>query len=193
MVPHWRSCYKECTCEIWKPYLFWLRIYGQGKSFLKVGQISRSRSLGQKFWYRWKGLVTRNVHMKALPLLVRKLWPRLKFLKVGQTARSRSLGQKFWYPWRGLVTRNVHMKSLPLLVRKLWPRLKFFKSRSNFKVKVTRSKILVIVERSCHKDIHVKYESANYSSSWVMGKVKVFVHTDADGTTIALQTFVLAS
>ena len=42
--------------------------------------------------------------------------------------------------------------SLPLLVRKLWPRLKFFKSRSNVKVKVTRSKILVPMERSCHKE-----------------------------------------
>ena len=49
--------------------------------------------------------------MKALPPLVRELWPRLKFfLKVDQTLRARSLGQKFWYPWRGLVTRNVHMK-----------------------------------------------------------------------------------
>ena len=34
------------------------------KVFLKVGQTSRSRSLGQKFWYPWKGLVIRNVHMK---------------------------------------------------------------------------------------------------------------------------------
>ena len=34
------------------------------KVFLKVGQTSRSRSLGQKFWHLWKGLVTRNVHMK---------------------------------------------------------------------------------------------------------------------------------
>ena len=31
-----------------------------------------------------------------------------------------------------------NMKALSLLVRWLWPRLKFFKSRSNFKVKVTR-------------------------------------------------------
>ena len=43
------------------------------------------------------------------------------------------------------------MKSLSLLVRKLWPRLKFFKSRLNFKVKVTRSKTLVPMERSCQK------------------------------------------
>ena len=31
-----------------------------------------------------------------------------------------------------------NMKALSLVVRKLWPRIKFFKSRSNFKVKVTR-------------------------------------------------------
>ena len=36
-------------------------------------------------------------NMNALPLLVRKLWPRLKFFKVGQTSRSRSQGQNLWY------------------------------------------------------------------------------------------------
>ena len=41
-----------------------------------------------------------------------------------------------------------NMKALPLLVRKLWPRLKFFKRRSNIKVKVTRSNILVPTEMS---------------------------------------------
>ena len=44
------------------------------------------------------------------------------------------------------------MKAPPLLVRKIWPRFKFFESRSNFKVKVTRSKIFVPIERSCHKE-----------------------------------------
>ena len=45
-----------------------------------------------------------------------------------------------------------NMKALSLLVRKLWPRLKFIKSRSNFKVKVTRSEIMVPCESSCHKE-----------------------------------------
>ena len=45
-----------------------------------------------------------------------------------------------------------NMKALSLAVRKLWLRLKFFKSRSNFKVKVTRSKFMVPGERSCHKE-----------------------------------------
>ena len=45
-----------------------------------------------------------------------------------------------------------NMKALSLEVKKLWPRLKFFKSRSNFKVKVMRSKIMAPCERSCHKE-----------------------------------------
>ena len=76
-------------------------------------------------------------NMKALSLLVRKSWPRLKFFK------SRS-------NFKVKVTR--YMKALSLPVRKSWPRLKFFKSRSNFKVKVTRSKTMVPFERFCHKE-----------------------------------------
>ena len=45
-----------------------------------------------------------------------------------------------------------NIKALPLQVKQLWPKLKFFKSRSNFKVKVTRSKVMVPCERSCHKE-----------------------------------------
>ena len=45
-----------------------------------------------------------------------------------------------------------NIKSLSLLFKKLWPRLSFFKSRSKVKVKVTKSKILVSTERSCHKE-----------------------------------------
>jgi hypothetical protein len=37
--------------------------------------------------------------------------------------------------------------------------IKFLKRGSNFKVKVTRSKILVPIERSCHKETHMIYES----------------------------------
>ena len=34
------------------------------KVFRYVGQRPRSRSLGQNFWYGWKGLLTRNVYVK---------------------------------------------------------------------------------------------------------------------------------
>ena len=36
--------------------------------------------------------------------------------------------------------------------KKVMAKVKVFKSRSNFKVKVTRSKIMVPCERSCHKE-----------------------------------------
>ena len=58
-----------------------------------------------------------------------------------------------------------NMKALSHLVRKSWPRLKFFKSRSNFKVKVTRSKTMVLCER---------YENPISSGKKVIAKIKVF-------------------
>ena len=48
-------------------------------------------------------------NMKALLLLVRKLWPRLKFFK-SHTSRSMSFGQKLWLHVKGLVTRNTHVQ-----------------------------------------------------------------------------------
>ena len=59
-----RFCHKEYTCEIWKPYLSWFINYDQGESFWKVGQHSRSRSLGKKLWYDVKGPITMNTHVK---------------------------------------------------------------------------------------------------------------------------------
>ena len=69
-----------------------------------------------------------------------------------------------------------NMKALSLVVRKLWPRLKFFKSRSNFKVKVMRSKLWFHVKGLVTRNTHVQYESPINSSKKVMAKVKVFVH-----------------
>ena len=126
-----------------------------GYSFSKVGQTSRSRSRGQKLWHNVKGLATRNTHIQyeSLASSGKKVMAKVKvFSKEGQTSRSRS--QKLWHQVKGLVTRNTHVQyeSPILLVRKLWPRLKFFKSRSNFKVKVTRSKIIVPCERPCRME-----------------------------------------
>ena len=67
-----------------------------------------------------------------------------------------------------------NMKALPLMVFKLWPMFKFFKRRSKFKVKGTRSKIMVPCERSCHRNTHVKYESPTSYGIKVMANVKVF-------------------
>ena len=49
-------------------------------------------------------------NMKALSLLVRKLWPRLKFFKSRSTSRSRSQGHKLWYHMKGLVTRDTYVQ-----------------------------------------------------------------------------------
>jgi hypothetical protein len=60
---------------------------------------------------------------------------------------------QFWYPWKGLVTRNTHAKckSPSTYHSRYIDMLKFSVSRSNTKVKVTRSKIPT--ERSCrHKE-----------------------------------------
>ena len=67
-----------------------------------------------------------------------------------------------------------NMKSRSLLVRNLLPRLKFFKRRLNFKVKVTRSKIMVPCEGLVTRNTHVQYESPISSDKKVMAKVKVF-------------------
>ena len=47
------------------------------------------------------------------------------------------------------------MKTLSILIIKLWPRFKFFKSKSNFKIKVTRSQIIVPMEKVLSQDIHM--------------------------------------
>ena len=67
-----------------------------------------------------------------------------------------------------------NMKALSLLVRKLWPRLKIFQSRSNFKVKVTRSKLWSHVKGLVTRNTRVQYESSISSGKKVMAKVKVF-------------------
>jgi hypothetical protein len=64
------------------------------------------------------------------------------------------------------------MKALSLTIQNIRPMLKFLKSGSNFKVKVTRSKILVPTERSCHKEY--TYEIPITCHSKDMANVKVF-------------------
>ena len=65
-----------------------------------------------------------------------------------------SQGQTLRYHVKGLVTRNTHVQyESPITCgKKFMSKVKFFKTRSNFKVKVTRSKIMVPGERSCHKE-----------------------------------------
>ena len=71
-----------------------------------------------------------------------------------------------------------NMKALSPVIRKSWPRLKLFKSRSNVKVKVTRSHILYHVKGLDTRNTHVQKESPITSGKKVIAKVKVFVHAN---------------
>lgn len=58
---------------------------------------------------------------------------------------------------------------------KVISKVKFFKKRSNSKVKDTDLKMLVLTEKSCHQNTHVKYQSSTFHCSSVSSKVKVYV------------------
>ena len=124
-------------------------------SFSKSRSKSRSRPLGQIGISR--KVLSQGIDMcniKALSLFVKKLWSGLIFFsKVGQKSRSRSRGKNLYYQQIALATRITHVKyeSPYLFGSKVIAKVKFFKSRSKVKVKVTKSKILVLTQRSCHK------------------------------------------
>ena len=79
--------------------------------------------------------------MKALPLLVRKLWPWLKFFLQSRSNVKVKVTRSIFFCNGKVLSQGMYicnMKVLPLLVRKLWPRLKFFKSNSNVKTQMSR-------------------------------------------------------
>jgi hypothetical protein len=69
-------------------------------------------------------------------------------------------------------------KALSLTIQKIWPKWKFLKSGSNFKVKVTRSKIMVPLESSCHKEhtyeiwnpYHLPFKIYGQCKFWKVGQ-----------------------
>jgi hypothetical protein len=81
-----------------------------------------------------------------------------------QNPRSRFLNLQLQY--KGLVTSNMHMKyKSPITYHSNdMANLIFLKSGSNFKVKVTRSKIMVLLESSCHN--HRGLLSVRFSISY---------------------------
>ena len=151
----------ELTVQVWLLYLYPIFNYwtlfisgaelrtdrrtdkqmdGRSKHYMPPADLS---GRGHKnYGTMWK-VLSLGIHTwnsKALCLMVLKLWPMLTFFIEGQTSRSRSQDKKLWQHVKGLVMKKTHvnMKALPLMVFNLWPMLKFFKSRSNFKVNVTR-------------------------------------------------------
>ena len=83
-----------------KVFQKFVKLQGQGHKVKNYGSMQK--------------VLSQAIHMcnmKALSLLVRKLWPRLEFFKrVGQTSRSRSRGQKLWLHAKGIVTSNTHVQ-----------------------------------------------------------------------------------
>ena len=67
-------------------------------------------------------------NMKALLLLVRKLWPRFKFFKSRSNFKVKVTSEKLWYPAKGLVTRNTHMQYESLITsgKKVMAKVKSF-------------------------------------------------------------------
>jgi hypothetical protein len=68
------------------------------------------------------------------------------FSKLGQSSRSRSQGQKSWYQKKGLFIMHLYLKyqsSSAYGSKDFAKVIKFFNTRSKFKIKVNRSKVLV--------------------------------------------------
>ena len=75
--------------------------------------------------------------MKALALMVQKLWPRLKFLKSRSKVKFKVTWSKILYKMEMtcLCEYTCNMKGLALMVQNIRPRLKFLKGSSKVKVK----------------------------------------------------------
>ena len=135
-------------------------------------------------------------NMKALSLLVWKLWPRLKFFKSMSNFKVKVTMSKKMVPCE----RSGHKEYTCAIWKPyhFWFEsyglgLNFFKSRSNFKVRSQGKKLWYHVKGLVTTNTHVQYESLIASCLKVMAKVKVFVYTaDGRAMTLSPRTFVLA-
>ena len=126
-----------------------------------------------------KGLVTRNIQVQYEGPISSglKVMAKVKVFQKKDELQGQGHNVKNYGTMWKVLSQGIHicnMKALSFLVWKLWPRLKIFKSRSNFKVKVRTSKIMIPCERSCHKEYTCVNENPISSGLKVMAKVKVF-------------------
>ena len=116
----------------------------------------RPRSQGQIFWYQQKDLVTRNTHVKygGSSMLSLRSYDQYQFFK----KLVKCQGQKIKYLQKDLITRDIHVKyqNSSTHYSKVISKIKFLKNRSHSQVKVTRSKIMVPMNRSYHKEYSCK-------------------------------------
>ena len=101
----------------------WVKLQGQGHEVKNYGTMRKVLSQG-----------IHMCNMKALSLLVRKLWPRLKFFKSGVKLQGQGHEvTNYGTMWKRSMSQGIHMckiKALSLLVRKLWPRIKFLSTHT---------------------------------------------------------------
>ena len=97
-----------------------------------------------------KGLATRNTHVQYERVMAKVKDFQKKVKLQGQGHEVKKYGPMWKVSSQGIHMSN--MTALSLLIRKLWARLKFSKSGSNFKAKVTRSRIRVPCERPFHEE-----------------------------------------
>ena len=96
--------------------------------FSKVGQKSRSRSRGKKFWFQQEGLATRNTHVKyESPISFgSKVVAKVKFFQKKVKSQGQGHKVKIFCIDRKVLSQGIHLcniKALSLLVQKLWSRL----------------------------------------------------------------------
>ena len=115
-------------------------------------------------------------NMKALSLVERKLWPRLKFFKSRSNFKVKVTIQKLWYHVKGFVTRNTHVQyESPISSDiKVTAKVKVFSklgqtSRSRSQGKTLWYHVKGLVTRNTN----VQYESPITNGLKVMAKVKV--------------------
>jgi hypothetical protein len=65
--------------------------------FKKVGQTSRSKSQGQKYWYQKKSLVKRKTHMKYESPITSHSKDMAKVKVFEKRDKLQGQGQTFWY------------------------------------------------------------------------------------------------
>ena len=117
-----------------------------------------------------QGILIWNI--KALALTVQKFKFSKKWVKLQcQGRRVKNNGTHRKVLSQGILMWNI--KALAITVPKLKASLKFSKNGLNYKVKVTRSKIMVLMDRSYHKEYSVKYQTSSTHCSKVISKVIV--------------------
>ena len=122
--------------------------FSKGRSNSKVKVTGPKIMVPNEKTYHKERSITKNTHVKyqsssphcskvISKVKVFKKWVKLQ----GQDHRVKNNGNHIKVLSQGILMWNI--KALALTVQKLLARLKFSKSRSNSKVKVTRSKIMV--------------------------------------------------